>query len=133
MSQYDASQLLAIYAAVYAKNYKDWTSEDKATAKEYNSLFTFGRRFRTLVPFHLRGMQLMSGGGMTAYQGWSTTLPPGTVLTCDGVSKTFGDGVPAVKWLDADGTPIAMDCCAGDIVGGMWGGQLPRPGQLEVI
>lgn len=65
-------------------------------------------------------------------EGWGMELAVGAVLTCDGTSMTFGDGVPALKWKDADGNWLANDCLFRPIKGdAMWGGQLPADGYLE--
>jgi len=76
----------------------------------------------------LSGMKPIRGGE----RGWATTLSPGTVLTCDGTSMTFGDGVPVVKWLDADGRWIANDCEFQPTQGGMWNSR-PADGYLEPV
>jgi hypothetical protein len=46
---------------------------------------------------------------------------------------TMGDGVPALKWGDAEGKWLANDCLFMPIQGGMWGGQIPADGYLEVV
>lgn len=66
-------------------------------------------------------------------QGWGMNLSVGDIITCGGTSMTFGDGVPAMKWLDADGKWLANDCTFSPVKGGMWGGQLPEDGFLEEV
>lgn len=46
---------------------------------------------------------------------------------------TFGDGVPALKWKDADGEWLANDCLFQPVQGGMWSGQVPEDGYLEAV
>lgn len=62
----------------------------------------------------------MKPAGPYAQQGWSMDLDVGTVLTCDGEKWTFGDGVPVIKWLDAEGNWLASDCEFRPAVGGVW-------------
>ena len=71
--------------------------------------------------------------GPHCQQGWRRDLQVGEVITCGGESMTFGDGVPAIKWLDADGKWIANDCLFHPVKGGMWGGQIPEDGYLEEV
>jgi len=100
---------------------------------EYRHQFKAGRKFRVVkAGCRLTGMQAARGGGQ---QGWARDLAVGEVLTCLGESMTFGDGVPAVKWADADGRHMAADCTFDleQVVGGMWGGQLPAPGLVEPL
>lgn len=83
--------------------------------------FKEGQKWQITRPSKLSGMQAIPGG----QQGWGRDVPAGTILTCSGVRWTFGDGVPVVKWLDADGNHIASDCTLLPAEGGMWS-SVPR-------
>jgi hypothetical protein len=88
-----------------------------------------GKKYRVV-----RAGARLSGYRPTApycQEGWSRSLEVGEVITCAGDSMTFGDGVPAIKWLDANGKWIANDCLFHPVKGGMWGGQVPADGFLE--
>jgi len=96
---------------------------------EGRGVYQPGTRWRVVKPgAHLWGLQPV---GRNVEQGWQMDLPVGTVLTCLGVSWTRGDGVPALKWGDAEGRWLANDCTFSHIDGGMWGGQVPQAGYLE--
>ena len=41
---------------------------------------------------------------------WSMRLPIGTVITCCGPSMAHGDGIEIIKWADAAGNSLAIDC-----------------------
>lgn len=117
-------------AHLWTREYETLTPEELEARRAYCAQFTRGRRFRARQPFTLWGMQPSGPWSQTS---WRLAIPPGTILTCAGESMTFGDGVPAIKWTDADGNYLAIDCCVDDIVGGMWGGQIPRPGLLKPL
>lgn len=90
-----------------------------------------GKRYRVVKPgAKLRGMKPIAP---YCSQGWGKTLEVGEVITCAGSNMTFGDGVPALKWLDADGKWLANDCLFSPVQGGMWGGQVPEDGYLEEL
>lgn len=76
----------------------------------------------------LQGMKPVIGG----QQGWARKLTVGEVLTCAGTAWTSGDGVPVIKWLDADGNWIANDCEFQPSTGGMWS-QRPSDDCLELV
>lgn len=81
------------------------------------SKFIKGQKWRVIKDgSSLSGMQPIPGG----QQGWGKRLAVGDVLTCAGVSMSFGDGVPLVKWLDENGKYLANDCEFLPAVGGMW-------------
>lgn len=130
MTQVSREQVVQALLAAIGTDFKVRSEDEKALIHQYRSQFVRGKQFRCLVPVKLWGMQPAGPG---VQRGWSAVMPEGTVLTCAGESMTFGDGVPAVKWLDENGKHIANDCLVRDVVGGMWGGQLPRPGLLEVV
>lgn len=89
-----------------------------------------GRRFLVVRPgAKLTGMQPIAPN---VQQGWEKKLGVGDVLTCAGVSMTFGDGVPVVKWLDAEGNHLANDCTFSPSTGGMWN-MAPADGYLELL
>lgn len=91
--------------------------------------FKRGERYRVIKPgARLTGMQPIRGG----FQGWGQELPVGTILTCDGESWTFGDGVPVIKWTDENGRYIANDCEFRPSVGGMWNLK-PDASYLELV
>lgn len=90
-----------------------------------------GQRYRVVkAGAHLHGMQPVAP---CVQQGWRKDLKVGDILTCQGESMTFGDGVPALKWADEDGQWLANDCLFSPIQGGMWGGQVPEDGYLEPV
>ncbi|WP_306150708.1 hypothetical protein [Roseovarius sp. MMSF_3281] len=90
-------------------------------------IFKAGQQWRVIKQgARLSGMQ---PAGYCAQQGWSMALEVGTVLTCAGVSMSFGDGVPLVKWLDAEGKHLANDCTFHPSNGAMWW-NAPAPGWL---
>lgn len=92
-------------------------------------IYQKGRRFRVVREgARLSGMQPHPSGALV---GWSVPLLVDTVLTCLGTSWTRGDGVPAVKWGDCNGKPLAIDCIFFPVQGGMWDGRKPLPGYLE--
>lgn len=97
----------------------------------YRDLFENGRKFRVVVA----GLKVSGMKPVAPYtqQGWSEQLPIGTVLTCDGTSMTFGDGVPALKWRDAHGSFICNDALIEPHMPGMWSGMYPIPGTMEPI
>jgi hypothetical protein len=100
------------------------------TDNEYRNLFTKGRKFKVLEPSLLTGTKPIAP---YTEQGWRRELKPGDIITCEGTSNTFGDGVPAVKWTDENGKWLANDCTFlytqvhGDA---MWGGQCPSRGRV---
>lgn len=70
-------------------------------------MFDRGRKFRVTRPgAHIDGLRPVSPW---TQQPFRLDLKVGTVLTCDGISKTHGDGYPMVKWLDANGEWICND------------------------
>lgn len=90
-----------------------------------------GRRYRVVrAGARLRGMQ---PAGRGCQRGWRKDLAVGEILTCSGTSMTFGDGVPALKWADEDGKWLANDCIFDPVAGGMWSGQKPVEGYLELV
>jgi hypothetical protein len=93
--------------------------------------FENGKKFRVVKA----GAKLwgMKPSGPYCQTGWSKQLKVGDVITCSGSSMTYGDGVPALKWRDADGQWLANDCCFDPVKGGMWGGQVPEDGYLEEV
>jgi hypothetical protein len=87
-----------------------------------------GRRFRvTKEGARIVGL-LPSAEGQ---QGYWQALAPGDILTCRGVSMTFGDGVPAIKWNDAQDQWICNDAIFEPYIGSMWDGMPPHPDYLE--
>lgn len=99
--------------------------------KTARSKYEKGKKFRVI-----KAGARLSGYKPTApycQTGWGRPLEVGEVITCAGESMTFGDGVPAIKWLDADGKWIANDCIFSPVQGGMWGGQAPEDGYLEPV
>jgi hypothetical protein len=90
-----------------------------------------GRRYRVVKA----GAKLSGMKPVAPYceQGWGKELEIGEVITCAGTAMTFGDGVPAMKWHDADGRWLANDCLFSPVKGGMWGGQVPEDGYLEEV
>ena len=90
-----------------------------------------GKRYRVVkAGAQLRGMQPT---GPNVQRGWGKDLEVGDVLTCLGTSMTFGDGVPALKWADENGEWLANDCRFSPVQGGMWSGQIPVDGYLELV
>lgn len=96
-------------------------------AKDYIT----GSRWRVVKP----GASIvgMKPDGPGCFRGFRLDLAVGTVLTCLGVSMTFGDGVPALKWGDADGHWICNDALFEPHVGGMWEGLPPDPSYIEPV
>lgn len=93
------------------------------------SLYVKGDRYRVVkAGCRLEGMQPIQGG----QRGWGKMLAVGDVLTCDGRSMTFGDGVPVIKWQDENGNFLANDCCFVPALGGMWT-SYPDPSCLEKV
>lgn len=89
--------------------------------------FKKGQKWRVCAHgVHLWGMKPIPGG----QQGRQAPAPLSTVLTCAGVCMTFGDGVPVVKWTDANGQWIANDCIMSPAEGGMWS-SAPADGTLQ--
>jgi len=78
---------------------------------------------------YLRGLW-PAGPGMEAL--WRKDLRIGDVITCAGSAFTAGDGVPIIRWRDADGKPLANDCEFQPDNGRMWG-SLPAEGFLVRI
>lgn len=92
--------------------------------------FKEGQKWRVISEgASLWGMQ---PDGPYAQRGWGMALPVGTILTCGGVHWTHGDGVPIVKWRDAEGNWLANDCEFKPSVGGMWS-SAPQDGYLELV
>ena len=88
-----------------------------------------GERYRVIRDgCKLFGMTPIHGG----HQGWSMRLAKGEIITCQGKSMTFGDGVPVVKWADANGKFLAADCEFHPSTGGMWS-QRPQDDCLELV
>ena len=97
----------------------------------YRDLFIKGAKFRVIKKgAYISGMKPIAP---YASQGHHEHLDVGRILTCAGSSMTHGDGVSAVKWLDADGNWICNDALFSHVIGGMWGGQIPEPGWLELV
>ena len=46
---------------------------------------------------------------------WRKDLRIADVISCRGVGFTARAGVPIVRWLDADGAPLANDCAWGSL------------------
>lgn len=109
---------------------EDWEAADREARRAYREQFKKGVKFRCLTPIRITGMR---SRGPRCWQGYGETFPAGSILTCLGESMTFGDGVPAIKWGREDDQVICMDALIEDVVGGMWGGQIPTPGLLEVV
>jgi hypothetical protein len=90
--------------------------------------FVRGRRFVVIKDgARISGMK---PSGPYVQSGFSLPLHRGDILTCAGESMTMGDGVYAVKWLDAAGKYICNDAIFSPYVGGMWGGLRPDPAYL---
>lgn len=116
--------------AAWAKPSATRSDEEREAILAYRGLFTVNRRFRIIKSGgSLYGMRAIRGG----QQGWRKMLDVDEVITCKDSSMTFGDGVPAVKWADANGIRLAHDCLFWPVIGGMWGGQIPMPGYLEPV
>jgi hypothetical protein len=97
--------------------------------EDKSEFYRQGRHFRVLREgAQITGMVPAPGGGQ---QGFRRALHPGELLTCRGVSMTFGDGVPAIKWNDADDQWICNDAIFEPHTGGMWGGMPPDPDYLQ--
>lgn len=93
-----------------------------------STTYEAGKRYRVIKEgARLEGMKPVAP---YCQQGWSQDLHVGDVITCGRTSMTFGDGVPALKWLDENGEWIANDCLFRPVQGGMWGGQIPVEGYL---
>lgn len=93
------------------------------------SKYESGKKYRVIKEgARLSGMKPTAPYCQT---GWRQDLHVGDVLTCAGRSMTSGDGVPALKWKDADGEWLANDCLFHPVQGGMWSGQVPVDGYLE--
>ena len=89
--------------------------------------FTKSKRYRVIkAGGRLVGLKPIQGG----QQGWARPAAVGEILTCAGEAMTFGDGVPVIKWLDADGGYIANDCEFRPAIGGLWTSR-PDPSYLE--
>ena len=96
-----------------------------------HNIYKSGTRWRVIKPgAKLSGIQPI---GAYAHQGWGKALEVGEIITCDGMRMTRGDGVPALKWTDQDGNYLAGDCTFRPVQGGMWGGQVPQDGYLELV
>jgi hypothetical protein len=92
--------------------------------------FKKGQRYRvTKSGAALSGMKPIAP---YAQQGWAQRLGIGDVITCAGVSMTFGDGVPVVKWRGANNEWLANDCEFKPSAGGMWN-QVPDASYLELV
>ena len=91
-----------------------------------------GKQYRVIKDgAHLSGMRPVAP---YTHQGWRMNLSLGQVITCDGTSMTFGDGVPALKWSDENGNYLASDCLFSPVKGDIiWGGQVPADGFLEAV
>lgn len=77
-----------------------------------------GRRFRVIkAGGQLHGLKPTAPYCQT---GWAKPVEVGTVLTCAGRLWTQGDGVPVIKWKDANGCWIANDCEFEPSRGSMW-------------
>ena len=63
---------------------------------------------------------------------WRKDLRLGDVITCAGSAFTAGDGVPIIRWINADGKPLANDCEFQSDDGWIWG-SLPAEGFLVRI
>jgi len=93
--------------------------------------FEKGKRYRVIKSgARLTGMQPIRTG---SFQGWRMDLAVDDIITCLGKSMTMGDGVPALKWADENGAPLANDCLFKPTQGGMWSGQVPEDGYLEEV
>ena len=89
--------------------------------------FERGARYRVIRDgYYLRGMKPVGPGVETL---WRRDLRVGDIITCAGGAFTAGDGVPIIRWQDADGTPLANDCEFQPDDGRMWG-SLPADGFL---
>lgn len=103
----------------------------RAERLAYRKQFVRGKKFRVIAEgSYIHGMVPIAP---YCQQGFSEPLAVGTILTCAGESMTYGDGVPAIKWLREDGKPICNDAIFSNVVGGMWGGQVPEPGWMEPV
>lgn len=92
--------------------------------------FVRGERYRVVKKGgDLRGFR-PTGPGMETL--WRKDLRVGDVITCAGGAFTSGDGVPIVRWLDADGKLLANDCEFQPDDGRRWG-SLPAEGFLVRI
>lgn len=70
--------------------------------------------------------------GPGAQEGWRHNLSVGDIITCRGRSMSGGDGVPLIKWADADGKHLTGDCEFNPHTGGMWS-SAPADGYLELV
>lgn len=73
----------------------------------------------------------MVPAGRSVQTGFRLDLEVGTILTSAGRSMTMGDGVPALKWREADNAWICNDALFHPHVGGIWDGYLPDPSYVE--
>jgi hypothetical protein len=112
------------------KTKEDWEKADRETRFEYRDQFKRGQVYKCLKPVRISGMRPL---GPNEWQGFSVLIPEGDTIVCAGESMTAGDGVPAIKWNDGNNTPFGRDAIMSEIVGGMWGGQVPEPGYLELV
>ena len=81
--------------------------------------FVRGERYRVVKEGgYLRGFRPIGPGMETL---WRKDLRIGDVITCASSAFTAGDGVPIIRWRDADGKPLANDCEFQPDNGRMWG------------
>ena len=89
--------------------------------------FERGARYRVIREgCYLRGMKPIGPGVETL---WRRDLRVGDIITCAGSAFTAGDGVPIIRWCNADGKPLANDCEFQPDNGRKWG-SLPAEGFL---
>lgn len=99
--------------------------------RAYENQFVRGAKFRIVkAGANISGMVPIAP---YTQQGFREELAVGTILQCAGSSMTFGDGVPAIKWLREDGKYICNDAVFSHVQGGMWSGQYPAPGWMELV
>jgi hypothetical protein len=123
--------------------YRTWVVADDLTLKQeqdkrdgdarraYENQFVRGAKFRIVkAGANISGMVPIAP---YTQQGFREGLAVGTVLQCAGSSMTSGDGIPAIKWLREDGKSICNDAVFSHVQGGMWSGQYPAPGWMELI
>lgn len=114
-----------------ARAEKEAEEAKRAERLAYCNQFVRGKKFRVIkAGGYISGMKPVAP---YVQQGYREQLEVGTVLMCAGESMTFGDGVPAIKWLREDGKPICNDAIFSHVVGGMWAGQVPEPGWMELV